>query len=311
MTRLTRIAFLGTPQAALPALRALADAHPVHAVFCNPDRPAGRGRALTAPPVKIAGLELGIPVHQPLSWKSEAAKALWVSLEIDLAVVVAYGHILPSWMLDSCSLGVWNLHFSLLPRWRGAAPVNHAILAGDEETGVSLIRLTPGLDEGPVLALSRRPITMQDTSEILLEQLSGDAAALLKGHLSSLLDGTARPGPQDHEGATFASKLTKDMARLDASRPALELHRQIRALQPWPGAELLLQDQLLKVIAVGPLRSSGDEPGTLRWDKAGAWLTAGDGQALELTRLQRPGKGVQSALQALQPWGGSGVRAEG
>ncbi len=311
MTRRTRIAFLGTPQAAVPALRALALAHGVHAVFTNPDRPAGRGRVLTAPPVKLAGLELGIPVQQPASWKSEAMKALWAAQEIDLAVVVAYGHLLPSWMLDSCSLGVWNLHFSLLPRWRGAAPVNHALLAGDAETGVSLMRLTPGLDEGPVLAMSRRSITMQDTSETLLEQLSGDAAALLKEHLPSLLDGRAQPEPQDHRGATFASKLAKDMARLDASRPALELHRRIRALQPWPGAELLLEDQLLKVIAVGSLRSSGDEPGTLRWDKAGAWLTTGDGQALELTRLQRPGKGVQPALQALRPWGGSGVRVGG
>ncbi|MDE3244702.1 MAG: methionyl-tRNA formyltransferase [Acidobacteriota bacterium] len=307
---MTRIAFLGTPQAAVPALRALASVHGVHAVFTNPDRPAGRGRMLTAPPVKIAGLELSLPVHQPASWKTDAMKALWASQGIDLAVVVAYGHILPSWMLDSCPLSVWNLHFSLLPRWRGAAPVNHAILAGDEETGVSLMRLEPGLDEGPVLAMSRRPITMQDTSETLLQQLSEDAASLLKEHLPSLLDGTARPEPQDHGSATFASKLAKDMARLDAARPALELHRRIRALQPWPGAELRLDDQLMKVIAVGALKSSGDEPGTLRWDKAGAWLTAGDGQALELTKLQRPGKGVQSALQALQPWGMSGVRHE-
>lgn len=308
---MTRIAFLGTPQVAVPVLRALTAAQPVHAVFSNPDRPTGRGRVLTAPPIKIAALEMGIAVHQPERWKSEEMKALWASLEIDLAIVVAYGHILPSWMLESCRLGAWNLHFSLLPRWRGAAPVNHAILAGEAETGVSLMRLTQGLDEGPVLAMSRRPITMQDTSETLLAQLAEDAVALLEKHLPALLDGTAHPQAQDHAAATFAPKLTKEMARIEPSRPALELHRRVRALQPWPGAELLLENQSLKVIAVGSLKSSSDAPGTLRWDKAGAWLTAGDGQAIELTHLQRPGKPAQPALQALQPWGASGVTCVG
>ncbi len=308
MTRLARIAFLGTPQAAVPALRALAAAHPVQAVFCNPDRPSGRGRALTAPPVKLAALELGLPLHQPERWKSEATKALWDPLGIDLAIVVAYGHLLPSWMLESCRLGVWNLHFSLLPRWRGAAPVNHAILAGDAETGVSLMRLTPGLDEGPVLALCRRPITMRDTSESLLAELALDAAALLGGHLGELIQGTARPQAQDHSAATFAPKLVKDMARLDPSRPAAELHRQVRALQPWPGSEVMVENQTVKVLGVGPLKPSDDASGTLRWDRSGAWLTAGDGQAVELTQLQRPGKAAQPALQALQPWGASGVR---
>lgn len=307
---MTRIAFLGTPQAAVPPLRALAAADSIHAVFCNPDRPAGRGRVLTAPPVKRTALELGIPIHQPERWKTEELKALWTSLKIDLAIVVAYGHILPTWMLNSCSLGAWNLHFSLLPSWRGAAPVNHAILAGDAATGVSLMRLTQGLDEGPVLAMSHRPITMRDTSETLLIQLAGDAAALLEKHLPELLDGTANPRAQDHSLATFAPKLSKEMARLELSKPALELHRLIRALQPWPGAEVRLEAQSLKVIAVGSLKSSSDAPGTLRWDKAGAWLTAGDGQALELTHLQRPGKAAQPALQALQPWGASGVRHE-
>lgn len=306
---MTRVAFLGTPQTAVPVLRALAAVHSVQAVFCNPDRPTGRGRVTTPPPVKRAALELGIPVHTPERWKAEETRNLWASLEIDLAIVVAYGHILPSWMLDSCRLGAWNLHFSLLPRWRGAAPVNHAILAGDAETGVSLMRLTPGLDEGPVLAMSRRPITMEDSSEALLSQLAEAAASLLTKHLPTLLDGTGKPQVQDHSSATFAPKLTKGMAHLELSKPALELHRHIRALQPWPGAEMRLENQVLKVIAVGSIKPSSDAPGTLRWDKTGAWLTAGDGQALALTQLQRPGKPVQPVLQALQPWGGTGVRA--
>lgn len=301
-----RAAFLGTPAAAVPVLRALAGARDVAAVFCNPDRPQGRGRHLEAPPVKHTALELGLPVHQPLSWKDPATREAWEALGVDLAVVVAYGHILPRWMLDGCRLGAWNLHFSLLPRWRGAAPVNHAILAGDPETGVGLMRITPGLDEGPVLAQTRRPIGLGDTADSLLDVLAADAADLLLEHLPALEAGTAAPIPQDGAGATVASKLNKGMALLDSRLPALRLHRQVRGLHPWPGAELPFRDTTLKVYAVGGLRPDGAPAGTLAWNRDGAWLTAGDGTALELTLLQRPGKPVQPATQALQPWGASG-----
>ena len=304
---MTRIAFLGTPSAAVPTLRALAKAAGVAAVFCNPDRPQGRGRHLEPPPVKAAALELGLAVHQPASWKAPETRTLWEDLGIELAVVVAYGHLLPRWMLDSCPLGAWNLHFSLLPRWRGAAPVNHAILAGDPETGVGLMRITPGLDEGPLLTEVRRPILMEDTAEGLLGVLAQDAAALLLAHLPALAGGTAVPRAQAPEGATVASKLHRGMAALDPFRPALDLHRQVRALQPWPGTELDLPEATLKVCGVGALRPDTAPPGTLQWSREGAWLTAGDGQALALTLLQRPGKPVQPAAQALQPWGGSGT----
>lgn len=303
---MTRIAFLGTPRAAVPALRALAE-EGVEAVFSNPDRPAGRGRHVEAPPVKAAALALGLTVHQPLSWKAPETRALWESLKIDLAVVVAYGHLLPRWMLDSCPLGVWNLHFSLLPHWRGAAPVNHALLAGDEETGVSLMRLTEGLDEGPVLAQSRRDISQEDTAESLLAALAVDAADLLMDQLPLLLCGCGKPVEQHHALATYASKLRKDMGRLDWRRPAADLHRQVRALWPWPGSELQMEGQILKVCGVGALRACYRDPGQLVWSKEGAWLTTPDG-ALEVTQLQRPGKPVQPALQALQPWGASGSR---
>lgn len=306
---MTRIAFLGTPRAAVPALRALAE-EGIEAVFCNPDRPAGRGRHLEAPPVKLAALELGLAVHQPLSWKAPETRKLWESLQIDLAVVVAYGHLLPRWMLDSCPSGVWNLHFSLLPRWRGAAPVNHALLAGDEETGVSLMKLTEGLDEGPVLAQSRRAIGRGDTAESLLAALSADAAELLMDQLPLLLCGCGKPVEQPQGQATYATKLRKDMGRLDWRRPAADLHRQVRALWPWPGSELQLEGQALKVCGVGALRTCYREPGQVVWGKEGAWLTTPDG-ALELTQLQRPGKPVQPALQALQPWGASGSRMIG
>jgi methionyl-tRNA formyltransferase len=302
---MARVAFLGTPEVAVPALRALASVTSVEAVFCNPDRPSGRGRVLTPPPVKSAALELGLTVHQPDRWKLPETRALWESLQIDLAIVVAYGHILPSWMLDSLKLGAWNLHFSLLPRWRGASPVNFSILEGDAETGVSLMGLAPGLDEGPVLAQVSRPITLADDAESLLRALSEDAAGLLAAHLPSLLNGSARPVPQSGE-STYAPKLSKEMARIDCSKPAIHLHRQVRALQPWPATELGIDGQILKVLAVGGLSESQDAPGTLRWDKTGARLTAGDGQALELTRLQRAGKPIQPALQALQPFGATG-----
>jgi methionyl-tRNA formyltransferase len=294
----------------VPALRALAE-EGLAAVFSNPDRPAGRGRRLEAPPVKAAALELGLAIHQPERWKTPETRALWTSLGIDLAVVVAYGHLLPAWMLESCPLGVWNLHFSLLPRWRGAAPVNHAILAGDEATGVSLMRLTEGLDEGPVLAQSRRAIGQGDTAERLLEVLAQDAADLLMDQLPLLLSGNGRPVAQDLAGATYAAKLHKEMGQLDWHRPAADLHRQVRALWPWPGSELAVAGQVLKVCGVGAIRSCYRDPGQLLWGREeGAWLTTPDG-ALEFTHLQRPGKPVQPALQALQPWGASGSRTLG
>lgn len=306
---MSRVAFLGTPAVAVPALQALAAEGIVAAVFCNPDQPQGRGRHLEAPPVKKCADVLGLTAHQPASWKVPETRILWESLNVDLAIVVAYGHILPGWMLDSCPLGAWNLHFSILPRWRGAAPVNHAILAGDDEIGVSLMGITRGLDSGPVVAISRRPINLEDTAEALLAVLAEDAAGLLKEHLTQLLGGSAKTTAQEDALATLAPKLSRELARLDFTKSALELHRQVRALQPWPGVEFTLANTVVKVCGVGHLKVSNRAPGTLHWDKGGVWLTAGDSHTLELKLLQRPGKPIQPALQALQPWGGSGEKA--
>jgi len=170
------------------------------------------------------------------------------------------------------------------------------------------MRITPGLDEGPLLAEASRPITLEATAEVLLEALALEAAGLLLAHLPALESGAAAPRAQDGAGATVASKLHKGMSPLDPARSALELHRQVRALQPWPGTELDLDGTLVKVCAVGRIRPDGARAGTLTWTRTEAWLTAGDGNALELTLLQRPGKPVQPASQALQPWGAAGTR---
>jgi len=306
-----RVAFLGTPAAALPPLKTLAELCGVQAVFCKSDRPQGRGRVIGTTPVKLTAQELGLEVHQPERWNCDATKSLWESLKIDMALVVAYGHILPSWTLDSCELGVWNLHFSLLPRWRGAAPVNYAILAGDQETGVSLMKVTPGLDSGPVLAQCRRPITMESVADSLLADLAEDAAELLRANLPTMLNGKTVVVPQDENLVTLAPKLKKEMARLDLSRGAMELHHQIRALQPWPGAELQLGDTTIKILSIGKIFPSDVSPGTLHWDKNGVRLAVGDNRAIELIALQRSSKPVQPAGQAMQFWGAKGSMALG
>jgi len=304
-----RVAFLGTPEPAVSSLKALAGRCRVHAVFCGPDRPQGRGRVVEAPPVKRAANKLGLEIHQPEKWNLDSTKLLWDSLNIDMALVVAYGHILPSWMIDGCRLGVWNLHFSLLPRWRGAAPVNHAILAGDAETGVSLMKITPGMDAGPVLAQRKRPITMQSVADALLAELAEDAASLLQTNLETIFSGSADVCPQDEKLVTLAPKLKKEMARLDLTRGAVELHRQIRAFQPWPGAEFQLDGTVIKVLEAGSIMISDAPPGTLTWDKGGVRLSAGAGDAIELIMLQRPGKPAQSAGQVMQFWGTKGAIA--
>jgi len=295
---MSRLVFLGTPELAVPPLLALHDAgHEIALVVTRADRRRGRGSALVPSPVKAAAAALGLPVTDRIDDV--------VAVGAELGVVVAFGRLIPGRVLDQVPMV--NLHFSLLPRWRGAAPVNLAILEGDEVTGVSLMRLTPGLDEGPVLAASSRPITLQDTAESLLPELARDAAELLRGQLNALAAGAGRPEPQDDARATLAPKLTKAMAVLDPGRPAAQLHRQVRALQPWPGAELTVNGTLVKVCAVGGLRPDQGPAGSLVWNRQGAWLTAGDGMALELTLLQRPGKPVQPAPQALQPWGAVGA----
>jgi len=301
MTRL-RLAFLGTPDFALPSLAALADAgHEIAAVYCRPPRPAGRGQRERRAPVHEAAAEAGWPVRTPRSLRDPNTLADFAALELDAAVVVAYGLILPPAALAAPRLGCLNVHASLLPRWRGAAPIQRAILAGDRETGVSIMLMDEGLDTGPVLLREAVPIGPQTTAEGLHDTLAALGARLVVTALDGLAAGRLTPEPQPAEGATYAAKLTRDEGRLDWRRPAAELERRIRALTPWPGATFAVGDGSggpggpdLKALAGAVVPGRADAPpGTLLDDRLTVACGAG---ALRLTRVQRPGRApVESA----------------
>jgi methionyl-tRNA formyltransferase len=237
-----RVAFAGTPEFAVPSLQALMRSpHRVVGVLTQPDRPRGRGQALTPSPVKVAASGL-VPVNQPAALRAEADRAQLAAWHPDVLVVVAYGLILPRDVLEIPRLGCVNVHASLLPRWRGAAPVERALLAGDETTGVTIMLMDEGLDTGPMLLQKSVAIGPQDTGGSLRERLADLGAALLLEALAGLAAGSLRPRPQPSAGATYARKLEKREAPIDWSRPAVQIERQIRAFQPWPVAETVQPD---------------------------------------------------------------------
>src|SRR5688500_5833873 len=243
-----RVVFAGTPEFAVPALRAAANATEVVAVYTQPDRPAGRGRVLTPSPVKLEALKRGIPVLQPETLKNKVSRDALRALQPDLMVGVAYGMILPQSILDIPVLGCWNVHASLLPRWRGAAPIQRAIEAGDAETGVCLMKMEKGLDTGPVLLSQRTPIGPAETGGQLHDRLATLGAQVLADGLGLLRAGV-RPvaQPQPDAGVTYAHKLDKAEARLDWSQPAEVLARKVRAFNPWPMAEGLLAGERVRI----------------------------------------------------------------
>lgn len=286
-----RIVFAGTPAFAVPSLRAAHAHHEVVAVYTQPDRPAGRGRGLTPSPVKLEAMQRGIPVFQPLSMKKAATRETLRALEPDLMVVVAYGLILPQAVLDIPRYGCWNVHASLLPRWRGAAPIQRAIEAGDTETGVCLMRMEAGLDTGPVLLSQRTPIGEQETGGQLHDRLSELGARVLAdglGLLRAELMPIARPQPE--EGVTYAHKLEKHEARLDWSQPAHVLARRVRAFEPWPVAEGMLAGERLRIHgAVAVPDAHCAEPGqVLAAGRQGIDVACGEG-VLRLRVVQRDG----------------------
>lgn len=295
---MTRIAFAGTPHFALPALRALLQSpHEVVGVLTQPDRPAGRGRELRASPVKLLAAGHGLAVAQPSTLKTEEGRAPLAAWQPDLLVVVAYGLLLPRAVLQIPRLGCLNIHGSLLPRWRGAAPIHRALLAGDTETGVTIMQLDEGLDTGPTLLERKRAIGPQETAGDLHDALAELGASALMEAIAGLLDGTLQPRPQPSQGASYAAKLEKAEARIDWSLPAVDLDRRIRAFNPWPVAETTLRGESLRLwrATVADAAATAGEPGALLGlDAQGLRVACGRG-VLAVSELQRAGKRPVSA----------------
>jgi methionyl-tRNA formyltransferase len=303
-----RIVFAGTPDFSVPCLDAAAARGEVVAVYTQPDRPAGRGRALAESPVKQRAKALGIEVFQPATLRDAEAQAQLSALKPDLMVVVAYGLILPQAVLDIPTHGCWNVHASLLPRWRGAAPIQRAIEAGDAITGVDLMRMEKGLDTGPLMLRLTTPIAAEDTGGSLHDRLSRLGAEVLGDGLKLLRAGMMPMAtPQPVEGATYAHKLDKAEAKLDWTQPAAVLARKVRAFNPWPVTECELAGERLRVHAALPLSeveavaigAAGRPPGALlAATRGGLSVRCADG-ALRLTVVQREGGKPQDAVDFL------------
>lgn len=286
-----KIVFAGTPDFAVPSLRAAAQRHEVVAVYTQPDRPAGRGRGLTPSPVKLEAVARGIPVLQPDTLRSPEALQTLRALQPDLMVVVAYGLILPKAVLAIPTHGCWNVHASLLPRWRGAAPIQRAIEAGDSETGVCLMQMEAGLDTGPVLMSQRTPIGDSETGGQLHDRLAALGAQVLADGLGLLRAGIRPvPQPQPDAGVTYAHKLDKAQARLDWQQPAAQLALRVRAFNPWPITEAVLAGERVRIHGAVALElAHAQPPGTvLAASRQGIDIACGQG-ALRLRVLQREG----------------------
>ena len=289
-----RLAFMGSPDFSVPTLHALhAAGHEIAAVYCQPPRPAGRGQALRRCPVHIAADELGLPVRTPERLRTDlAAQAAFAALDLDVAVVVAYGLILPQAMLDAPGTGCLNVHASLLPRWRGAGPIQAAILAGDAETGVTIMQMEAGLDTGPMLLREAVPITATTTAAILHDTLAALGARMILAVLESRPATLAQPDA----GVTYAPKLTREDGRIDWSRPAEAIDRRIRAFDPWPGTFTTIGTTVFKVLAADMVDGHG-QPGTVL--DADLTIACGEG-ALRPTRVQWPGRAAMDAAAFLR-----------
>ncbi|MGR3551070.1 methionyl-tRNA formyltransferase [Pseudooceanicola sp.] len=290
-----RIIFMGTPDFSVPVLDALVDAgHDIACVYCQPPRPAGRGKKDRPTPVHARALELGLPVRHPERLKSPEDQAEFAALNADVAVVVAYGLILPQAILDAPRHGCLNIHASLLPRWRGAAPIHRAIMAGDAETGVCIMQMEAGLDTGPVLLREALAIRADDTTAALHDRLSALGATMIVEALNRLPTLTAEP--QSEDGVTYARKIDKAEARIDWTRTAAEVDRQIRGLSPFPGAWCEIGGDRVKLLHATLVEGEG-LPGIVLDDALS--VACGEG-AVRLLRLQRAGKGAQDAAEFLR-----------
>jgi len=283
-----RIVFAGTPDFAVPALEAVAAVHEVALVLTRPDRPAGRGLGAAASAVKQAAARRGLPVLQPATLKTSDVQAELRKVAPDALVVAAYGLLLPQAVLDVPRLGAINIHASLLPRWRGAAPIQRALLAGDRETGISIMRMAAGLDTGPVLLREAVAIGPDDTAGTLHDRLAALGARLIVAALDALSRGALAATPQPADGATYAAKLAKREARLDWTRPAAELERQVRAFNPSPGASARVRGTEVKIWRAALAGGAGDPGAVIALVPAGIVVACGRG-ALRLDELQRAG----------------------
>ncbi|MGF1759724.1 methionyl-tRNA formyltransferase [Photobacterium sagamiensis] len=301
MSKPLRIVFAGTPDFAARHLAALLSSqHEIIAVYTKPDSPAGRGKKLTASPVKNIALEHDIPVYQPASLRNEEAQQELSALNADIMVVVAYGLILPTEVLNTPKLGCINVHGSILPRWRGAAPIQRAIWAGDEETGVTIMQMDEGLDTGDMLSIETLPIEATDTSATMYEKLAGLGPDALIDCLANIAAGTAVAEKQNDALANYAKKLSKEEAKIDWTMDAVAIERCIRAFNPWPMSFFEVAGQNVKVWqAVSEDDNQGKIPGTiLSADKKGIAVATGKG-VLRLTELQPPGKKAMKAQDLL------------
>ncbi|QSX40908.1 methionyl-tRNA formyltransferase [Shewanella cyperi] len=300
-----KIIFAGTPDFAARHLQALLSSeHQVIAAYTQPDRPAGRGQKLTPSPVKSLALEHNIPVFQPKSLRKEDAQQELAALGADIMVVVAYGLILPKLVLDTPRLGCINVHGSILPRWRGAAPIQRALWAGDAETGVTIMQMDVGLDTGDMLLKAHLPIAAEDTSASLYEKLAELGPEALLNALAAISEGGLSAEKQDESLANYAEKLSKEEARLDFGKPARQLWQEVRAFNPWPVSYFEHQGQTIKVWQTEPLaESSNKAPGTIvAAGKQGLDIATADG-LLRIKQMQLPGKKPMAVADILNSRG--------
>ena len=291
-----RLAFMGTPDFAVPTLAELiAQGHDIAAVYAQPPRPKGRGMVLEPGPVHKFAQGAGLPVRTPLSLKGADEQAAFAALDLDAAIVVAYGLLLPKAILEAPKLGCFNLHGSLLPRWRGAAPIQRAVMAGDAQTGVMVMQMDEGLDTGPVLMAERVPVGAKTSGE-LAEELSRLGADLMVRALGALERGGITPQPQSEEGVTYAKKILKEEARIDWSRTARDIDCHVRGLSPFPGAWTEVNGERLKILYAEAVAGSG-KPGAVLDSEL--TVACGDG-ALRLLKVQRAGKSAMNAADLLK-----------